>query len=310
MEDELLINARKAIAEEKFQAAVALFEQLYATNPTSGMNHELSNAYYLNQQYEEAERIILEKLDVYLNDETNFAFLTAVFLKSESFILLRELLGSTKLSVDVKQRALDKLQQAEVKSQTELVEFQHQVLNEFYHMADQPVITQINRFQLARKLPLSDWLKGTQFLLLDPFIHPIVRASLLESIEKMKLTNQFQFYWLDETSHEIKGSELQPLSKMQSFKAMMQALDESIAKKDPILGAQLQEELRLQAMYLYPYTNKVINDPQLWVNHLVHVYDADESLPVDNLKLANIRNWQEKLQEYTKSMIDSFKNVE
>lgn len=63
-------------------------------------------------------------------------------------------------------------------------------------------------------------------------------------------------------------------------------------------------------MYLYPYTNKVINDPQLWVNHLVHVYDADESLPVDNLKLANIRNWQEKLQEYTKSMIDSFKNVE
>lgn len=45
------------------------------------MNHELSNAYYLNQQYEEAERIILEKLDVYLNDETNFAFLTAVFWK-------------------------------------------------------------------------------------------------------------------------------------------------------------------------------------------------------------------------------------
>jgi len=309
MNEELLNGAKEALASEKYHQAVLKFEELYKESPTEELNIYLSNAYYLDNQFVAAERIVLESIEAYLAEEPLFNFFQNVLIKNDSFILLREIIGTADFPGEYKERVLEKISSAEIGSSSNMAETNKKIANQFYHMADEPISVQIARFQAAKKLPLLLWLKSARFLLLDPFIHPIIRSSVLESMQKMRLQEKVNMYWLDEKEHPLNTGDLLPIQQTKSYIETNQILNEEVDVNDPILGEQLHEELRLQLMYLYPFAENVITNSTLWIQVLSSSY-TEVTIDEENEQIKAIIKWQNKMQKYTKSMIQSFKNSE
>lgn len=297
--EEALNAARQAFDKQQWSQASSLFERLYTDDQTPQLNHKVVASLYYNQQYLKAEQLAAEQDGSYLDNEADFQLRLDVALENQQFIFAREfcMLPAAK---PWRQSGLAQITQAETRSQSRLGEKQRIVAKQFYHLGDVSFLEQRQRLEQARQLPLDLFMQGVQYLLVDPFLHPLMRATLLEELLRLRVTATVKLHWLDDQVHTLKTQDLRPVNASRAAAAIQTYLQGQLGQQDPILAANLQQTVTLQLMMLYPFIDRVITYPQAWVQL---AGDLPVTGTVSDEQLAQIRDWQARLNKYLSALL-------
>ncbi|WP_143463202.1 hypothetical protein [Levilactobacillus enshiensis] len=287
--------AQTDFAAKNWSSAAAGFERLYEDQQTATVNRYLVASLYHDQQYAAAEQVAAEQDGIYLQSAKTFQLRLDVALQNQQFIFAREFC-ELPAAQDWRAGGLAQIEAAEVASQATLGRTQRVIAKQFYHLGDVSFAEQRQRLERARQLPLLQFMQGVQYLLVDPFLHPLMRATLLEELLRLRTTQPVQLHWLDEQVYTIQTKDLRPVNASQAAAEIQHFLQDQLGQSDPVLAANVQQVVTLQLMMLYPFIDRVITKPVLWVRTLAGLPLPDE-VSADDLN--RISDWQKRLNHYS-----------
>lgn len=291
-------TALAAFNAEKWSQASAVFTTLYQTDQRPELNRYLAVSLYHDQQFLAAEQIAAENDGAYLVSAEWFTWRITIALQNQQFIFARELCALPQ-AASWQAQELPRIVAAEERAQTALAATQRVIAKHFYHLGDVPLREQQRRLLRAHQLPLADFLKGTQYLLVDPFLHPLLRATLLEELFRLRVKMTVQVHWLDEQQHTVSTAQLEGVFAGSAAQQALTYLQEQIAQNNPGLAANVRQTLNLQLMMLYPFADKIVTHPRAWVDWLAG-RPLDQSLPESVVN--QIKTWQSRLAKHLETL--------
>lgn len=292
--DNAFKRAVAAFEDRRWSTASALFETLYHDQQTPELNRYLVASLYHDQKYLLAEQYAAEQDPVYLDSAQHFQLRLDVALKNQQFIFAREFCQVAQAD-SWRAGGLAQVEAAEAAATTELAATQRVIAKQFYHLGDVPFNEQRQRLERARQLPLALYLQGVQYLLVDPFLHPLLRADLLEGLMRLHVTQTVKLHWLDDQVYPVDTGDLQPVNASKAAGAIQAYLQNDLGQTDPMLAANLQQTVTLQLMMLYPFIDRVITTPVAWVQTIAGL-PLTTTLSDQDTK--TMQSWQTTLNRY------------
>lgn len=292
--DNAFKRAVAAFDDRHWSTASDLFETLYHDQQTPELNRYLVASLYQDQKYLLAEQYAAEQDPIYLDSAQHFQLRLDVALKNQQFIFAREFCQVAQAD-GWRAGGLAQVEAAEAAATTELAATQRVIAKQFYHLGDVPFNEQRQRLERARQLPLKLYLQGVQYLLVDPFLHPLLRADLLEGLMRLHVEQSVKLHWLDDQIYPVATGDLRPVNESQAAQAIQDYLQNDLGQTDPMLAANLQQTVTLQLMMLYPFIDRTITAPVAWVQTIA-------GLPLTTLlsdqDAKTMQSWQTTLNRY------------
>ena len=292
--DNAFKRAVAAFDEHHWSTASDLFETLYHDQQTPELNRYLVASLYQDQKYLLAEQYAAEQDPIYLDSAQHFQLRLDVALKNQQFIFAREFCQVAQAD-SWRAGGLAQVEAAEAAATTELAATQRVIAKQFYHLGDVPFNEQRQRLERARQLPLKLYLQGVQYLLVDPFLHPLLRADLLEGLMRLHVAQPVKLHWLDDQVYPVATGDLRPVNESRAAQVIQEYLQNDLGQTDPMLAANLQQTVTLQLMRLYPFIDRTITAPVAWVQTIA-------GLPLTTLlsdqDAKTMQNWQMTLNRY------------
>ena len=242
------------------------------------------------ENYTQALVIANERRFEYQNSATGVELLINLELKNGNFInarLLVESLPEIPKNRFQKNIHLSEHQALVLMPQTLRTRQQH-----FFHLGDGGFIKQQRNFNDAVQLPLDLYLQGSQFVLRDPFVKPIIKSSLVQVLVKLKINKEFKLLWLDNHENPIIPAKFATIETHPTVEHVYHVLQHKYENNDPITYHMRLQQFNLQVALLYPFINKAIIDPQKWVAIMGTPRQGGEAPIVQEM-----RNWQERLNQ-------------
>ena len=175
------------------------------------------------------------------------------------------------------------------------------IARQFYHLSDYSIMEQRDRYESARHLPVDEFIVGARYLLVDPFAIPIIRATLLEDLQKLQVAEPVQYRWLDDEIYTIALNQLPLLTDSEIFEEIADYLDEKVGQDDPIALDLLAQQVRFELTLLYPRVTEVVTDPEGWVDASIDQYYERRNLS----EMAEQRKWHETVRDLTTSFFEN-----
>lgn len=292
--DRNLQIANTAFKKQDWHQAAEYYELVYQDAPSAKINHLLVKSLFEDHQYAEAQVIMMENLNSYLMDEAHVVQMVEVLLANRQLIMAHVLTATLPNQFEQVDRLIG---QAEMQTrQRSTFNFDYQ---SFYQLSALTMNQQQRAFERGKQLPLKEWLTATKALLVDPFVKPIIRVSLLEMVQKLKVKEQLDFRWLDDKIYQIHGNELKSLADFEKVDILENILQTTVSENDPVTQQLFQDELGLQVTLLYPFIDKAITDPKQWVERMI------QGDLVQSAKLPepySVEWWQRKLEQIMSEM--------
>lgn len=294
-------QALTAFREQKWSMAADRFTTLYQARQTAELNRYLAASLYHDQQFLMAERIAAENDRAYLDERSWFDFRLTVALHNQQFLFARQW-AELAVQSNWRQAALNQIKMAEQQATQTLGDTQAVIAKQFYHLGDVKLGEQQVRLRRAQQLPLATYLRGARFLLVDPFLHPLLKATVLEQLSKLSLATIVKLLWLDDQTYEIATNDLSGVTDYPAAQAALTYLNEQLAQDDPGLAQNTQQNLNLQLMLLYPFADRVMKYPTAWVDYLLGRRDfANLTSQAQN----DLEDWQKRLTEHMKTLFSA-----
>jgi hypothetical protein len=289
--------AQEALRREDWYTASNLLLEIYETTQTWEINHRLVTALYMDEQYQLAENYSFDFLEEYLATPEHFRLILQLALQNQQFIYARQLVEMVDEPVQQAEWR-EAIQKEETIAEQTMATTLKTVARQFYHMSDYGFNEQRQRYEAARRLPLDTFLTGARFLLVDPFTRPVIRASLLEDLQKLRIHEVIEYRWLDEELYEVVPVDMPPLVLHPIFDQVMQHTQQLLGQEDPIALDMVGQELRLQLALAYPQLERVITDVKAWVEATISAY-YDTANHAETPQQAQ---WHEKIAQLTQSI--------
>lgn len=291
-------QAKAAFDAADWSQASAQFTTLYQAKQTPELNRYLAMSLFQDQQFLAAEQIAAEQDEAYLINADWFERRMTIALHNQQFIFARQLCALPAANA-WRTAAVARIATAEATAQRTLGATQRVIAKQFYHLGDVSLPEQQRRLQRAHQLPLDDFLKGTQYLLVDPFLHPLLRATLLAELYRLRVKMEVQVHWLDDQRHTINTADLVAVTASPAAQQAFTYLQEQIAQNNPGLAANVRQTLNLQLMLLYPFADKIMTQPRAWVDWLAG-RPLDQTVSRDTQK--QIESWQKRLAKHLETL--------
>lgn len=296
--------AQEAIQEEQPALALDYFKQAYCIQQDFSLNYLLVCSYLDLSQEKQALIVATEMKESYLSTFEYIDFYVQLLLKNHLFIqahlivnerILMERTGEMRLLVFMKNtiRQLEQAYKRAIEEQSQLVEDELARLGEFSY-GEQVRIINKETF-----LTQVDFISISKENVIDQRVHPFVRSLLLEELVGLHVNEEIDFLWRNGEICKVIPTKVGTSDESGSYQRLLLFLEKELIYENPILLADLLEEIRLHATLLYPLADQMIDDPILWaISYMSH----DERVKHYTLqqeeqeKLANINRLQNKLR--------------
>ena len=297
----------KSDIEEKFQQAqiaykngepqktVNILEPLCDDPVSIQINVLYVQALLKVKQYHRAYTEAINYELQYLKNREYFEVWIDVLLDNELFIPARlSVVNYQKIfGQDKVYRYLKMIEQKEDLVASEQANTVKQNLKNFYHLGDQPSWNQQQVLNSADHLPLSQYVIGAQFILRDPFVKPLIRATILNTLLDLQYSKSIAFIWIDNEEHSIIPNKVNEKSREEKIKELREILKERLANDNPIDYENYSQQLQIQLLLLAPFECDIITDSKGWIDILVNNPKANQDNDVEIIKM---KNWQQKIQ--------------
>ncbi|GMA69300.1 hypothetical protein GCM10025879_05460 [Leuconostoc litchii] len=297
---ELMNRAKMETKQKNWHDAAETLATLYEQVQTFEVNYRLVTALFMDEQYQLASSYADDFLLNYLDDESNFRMVVALAVQNQNFVYAQQLAVLWD-DLNVVEDVLQEIRQAEDRAQETMKTTLDTIARQFYHMSDYDLIAQRDRYESARHLPVAQFVIGAKFLLIDPYALPIIRATLLEDIQKLQIDESIKYRWLDDEIYTVRLTEITPLTDSDIFEEAIALLENRLGHDDPIALEMLSHQLRIELTFLYPQVSDVIVDVEKWVDSTVaryynHFFDEE---PNDQ------KQWHKKVNFLTESFFEN-----
>lgn len=287
MTDRTLQQANAAFKQHQWHTAATLYEQVYEREKSAKINHLLVKSLFEDQQYVTAKAVMADDWNSYLVDTDHFELMVQVLLKNRQLLMVHVLMATTGATSSKIETLLTQAE-GQCRQQSHF-QADYQA---FYQLSAHGLQQQRQAFEAGKQLPLAEWLTATKALLTDPFVKPVIRVSLIQLMQRLKISETVKFRWLDDQTYQLKPALLTPFEQLPIVAQLSQQLSDEIAQNDPITQQLYQDSLQLQLTLLYPFIDRAISDSTEWIDRLVYgESNVGGKLPAQ----FSVAWWQQKL---------------
>lgn len=297
-------RALTAFHHQQWSQASAQFTALYQTHQTAELTRYLASSLRHDQQYLAAEQVAVENERAFLVKQPWFNERLTIALKNQRFIPARQWC-TLPLEQTWRQAGVATVIAAENRSRQTLGATQRVIEKQFYHLGDSSLAEQRRRIRRAYQLPLNEFLRGVQYLLVDPFLAPLLRSTLLEDLYRLQLTMTVKLQWIDDQIYTLDTATLRPVTASPAVKRALTYLDDQFAQSNPTLVDNVRQTLNLQVMLIYPFADKVLTNPEAWIDYLVGQPEKSSLTPT---QAKSLETWQKRLGKHLQSLFDAINN--
>ncbi|CAM3135411.1 type I restriction endonuclease subunit R [Leuconostoc rapi] len=296
----MITRAHTEMAQENWHDASETLGELYSSVATYEVNYRLVTALFMDEQYQLASSYADDFLMNYLEEESDFRMVVALAVQNQSFVYAQQL-AMLWDDLGTRQTVLQEIRDAEVRAESAMSATFQTIARQFYHLSDYSVIEQRDRYESARHLPVNQFVVGAKYLLVDPYATPIIRATLLEDLQKLRLSEDVVYRWLDDELYTIKLNNLPILTNLKIFEDIADLLDEKLGHDDPIAMDMLAQQVRFELTLLYPRVEEVVTDPESWVESSIDRYYQRSNLT----EMATQKKWHQKVRKLTENFFEN-----
>lgn len=286
----LVVKGQAAFDEHSYGPALDALDEAYDLNQTPAINQLLMRVLFADGQYKTAQLFADESIDSYLATAETAQLYVTVTLHNQQFLAAHEFI----MWLPETQRAdlMAKVVTAEMTTRQTQQATITTIARHFYHLSDGDAISQRERLIAADKLPLDEYLVGTRFVLLDPFLTPISRVSVLDRLRRLRVAQSVDMVWLDGDTLTVVPAQLESIENMARYQDILTELQSYEQTVGPAMIHSLVEQVRLMLMIAYPVLEKVAIEPKSWVAGLI-AESLGNTMPQEAVKQ---REWRAKLQ--------------
>ncbi|CAK1234030.1 type I restriction endonuclease subunit R [Fructobacillus cardui] len=262
---EIKDQAEAEFNQEHYHQAADLFVTVYQEEQSLAVNRQLVLALKEDQQYQLAKDYATDFLSDYAQHENLFLLYFDLLLQIQNFVSAQQWTLQSPNQALIED-LLAQIRGIERKAEDQQGQTLKTIAQHFYHLSDESMVAQQERYQQAFHLPVATFVTGAKFLLVDPFASPLMRSTLLSDLQELGETGGVTYQWLDQQRYQIDLQAILPLFSNQSFQKLVAALDDQVGQEDPIAYQALFDQLRLEAMLLFPRLEESILDATAWVD--------------------------------------------
>ncbi|KID41264.1 hypothetical protein [Fructilactobacillus fructivorans] len=281
-------NFKKHAYQKSCQELLALYDEVDDDQVVDLLGHSLFN----EKKYVESYRLVEDNFNYLV--ENDIELVVNIYLKNRKFIPLRIIVDT--INVPNKKDVEQEIESLEKINNAQQVESNRANLKHFMHMGGESGITQRDIMEKAEELPYNQYLKGAQFNLVDPDVNPIWRNQLLNNLAKLKFNQPVKFVWMDGKTYTVTPEQLVDELDSPAYQEMQKIINNRYGQEDPIRFQQISQAAEYDAQVLYPFIDKTIQDPEVWVT-AIHRHIINPNMVVDNNKLGPVDRWLEKIDK-------------
>lgn len=261
--EELLIAAEQAMDESDYSHAVELLEDAYQMEQTQEINRRLVTSLEAAEQFEHAYRIATERAWVSYVDVQEQETFMRLALKVNRPIAARKMLSQFIGDVESwQQKIVSSENESRLNEQTRIKE----MTREFYHLGQTTLTDQHRLLSEMDQLPLKEYVFSAKGVLTDPFSNPLIRATVFESLQHLKYSEDIEMLSVLGDVHVVNAAHSSPLKEMASYKEMLHHLVELENDMDPIMWQGLSQQSELMLQIMYPFVDFGITNVADWLN--------------------------------------------
>ncbi|CAK1222111.1 Tetratricopeptide (TPR) repeat (TPR) [Fructobacillus cardui] len=262
---EIKDQAEAEFNQEHYHQAADLFVTVYQEEQSLAVNRQLVLALKEDQQYQLAKDYATDFLSDYVQHENLFLLYFDLLLQTQNYVSAQQWALQSP-NQELTEGLLAQIRDGERKAEDQQGQTLKTIAQHFYHLSDESMVAQQECYQQAFHLPVATFVTGAKFLLVDPFASPLMRSTLLSDLQELGETGVVTYQWLDQQRYQIDLQAILPLFSNKAFQKLVIALDDQVGQEDPIAYQALFDQLRLEAMLLFPRLEESILDATAWVD--------------------------------------------
>ncbi|UQS82747.1 hypothetical protein MOO45_03645 [Bombilactobacillus folatiphilus] len=294
----LLDNAKKYLVNKAYDLAAQAFEEAYQLKPSFDLHQKIVQTWHRAHQDQIAWQLVQDKLDQYLTSLTSIALVLDIIMALHDFIGAQQLIQQ---NVSVLENKQSEFQTLVMKNQY------HYQLN---HLEDvkklKRQILTILTYSLTKQseliwglhcLSLTDFKQCCQSLLDNPYLHPLLKASVTEDLVKLNLRQRWTINFFGELREFVPGRQ-RLIYQSKSLSVMQNLLVEKFSDGTNNNLDFCQKEMNLYAAMLYPFTDQIITEPDLWFQLIMERLNFEKSSQsLENQpKAVKVNKWLDELE--------------
>lgn len=289
---------RKGNIEE----AIHYMKKAYAIKEEASLNMLLVSSLLQTGHYHEAYELADEKKEFYESDEKRLLIFVEVLLENKQILQAEKYISKSLQSPVIQYRdswerleaRIDQLkhQQDEAKKEAE-----NKTVRDLYSLASLNTLEQFSKIEEIYALPNSKLDEAAPAVFTNPFVHPLVRATMLSLLAERGLDKTYDFRWFDEIK-EVDPISILPLEENPRTVELFDIMNDKLSQ-NPSLFQLVKNEIDTVLLILYPFEEEVIEEgtAEAWVDAIVQQIEPDFRVleNVDTSILHSINQWITKI---------------
>lgn len=278
-----LTLAEEAFSKGNFSQALENYKLAYSENPSPKLNRLIASLALEQGKFEEALAFSEEESESYLEAPETIDLYLQIQLYSNRFFSAREYLWRAQKMKQFTEEQKD-LWLLRIDDQEAFYQRQQQAaMNQLESELEQlPSLSAMEQLVLVRKVKqLSEQRLQTlaEKFMVDPEIAPLVRSYFFESLARIGINEKMRYLTIQDEIVELSPAASDFDETLQE--KIMRRLEKRLTDEDPILLANILEQVKLEMAFLYPLHYSFMR-PDAWVNsYLSEYWRESESLDED-----------------------------
>ncbi|MBA1434995.1 hypothetical protein [Bombilactobacillus bombi] len=293
---ELLQQAKQCEMKNNFVQAANLYEQAYLLVPNFNIERQLVKTLVNSNQVTKAFSYLENNWSDYLYKFVDSKLLIEVLLAQADFIGAQQVLVQVKWQNQSKKEYLQQLiiQQQVIFKHTHFKQIQG-ILQQILEILTLPLEQQVELVKRLHWLSFKQYLQQTKLLILNPYLHPIIKASVVEDLVKLQLNEKLPISFWGEIRSFIPQNYFL-IADLKSLHALREVLHNIDIKGE--LAETLDAQVNLYAAMLYPYTDEIIIDYSLWITRILNYFGIETAQTLEkDAKAGKVDMWLDKFEE-------------
>lgn len=282
--------------------AIEFMKKAYAIKEEDTLNVLLVSSLLQVGEYGEALNLANEKDSYYTSDEKRLLIYVEVLLENNQILQAEKYINEQLESKAVKYadswvRLNSQLAEIKRVQEENRKKEEDRIVKELYSLASLNTLEQFSKMNAVYTLPNDRLKQLAPQLLVNPYVHPLVRATLFSLLAERGVDETYPYLWFDEIK-EGNPKDTFPVEENPTGVLMADELDERLSK-DPSLYQLAKNEIDTLLLMLYPFEDEVIapGEETSWVLSVVQTFDPafKEGNSTENERFSRISSWVEKI---------------
>lgn len=268
------------LREGNVEKAISYMRKAYAIKQTESLNILLVSSLLQTGQHEEALKLAEEKNGFYESDEKRLLIYIEILIENHQILqaskYIKQALSSESINYkDSWIRMEEKLDALKRQQEENKRKAEEQTVKTLFSLASFNTVEQFSKIKDIYTLPNDKLGSVAPYLFTNPYVHPIVRATVYSLLSERDIDKDFKYIWFDETK-TINPKETGSIEVNETMNELLRVMDTELSQ-NPSLYQLVKNEVDTVFLMLYPFEDTVMKKEEIkdWIETIIYSIEPD-----------------------------------